>query len=332
MTTRHASLYAHRGAFIIATAISFAWMTVGAIAADRIRVAMQRTGTLAWELDVVKTHGLDRKADLAIETVELASTEAGKIALRGGSADLMLSDWLWVTRERSLGDKLVFYPSSSTLGAVMVAAKSPINNLLDLKGRKIAVAGGPLDKSWLLLQGLARRTGLDLRRSASIIYGAPPLLSEKQLQGESDALLTFWNFCADLESRGQRRAIEMDDIMKQLGAKAPVSIVGYTFDGVWAARNKSMVDRFLAVSHEAKTILATNESEWQRLAPRIGAASEKALAIYRQRYAEGIWRRPIAEEEADARALYRVLAEIGGAELVGNAQELDPGTFYRPGE
>jgi NitT/TauT family transport system substrate-binding protein len=300
-------------------------------AADRIRVAMQRTGTLAWELDVVKTHGLDRKADLAIETMELASTEAGKIALRGGSADLMLSDWLWVTRERSLGDKLVFYPSSSTLGAIMVAAKSPINNLLDLKGRKIAVAGGPLDKSWLLLQGLARRSGLDLRRSALIIYGAPPLLSEKQVQGETDALLTFWNFCADLESRGQRRAIEMDDVMKQLGAKAPVSIVGYTFDGAWAARNKSMVDRFLAVSQEAKTILAANESDWQRLAPRIGTADAKALAIYRQRYAEGIWRRPITEEEADARALYRVLAEVGGAELVGNARELDPGTFYRPG-
>jgi NitT/TauT family transport system substrate-binding protein len=303
----------------------------GANAADRIRVAMQRTGTLAWELDVVRTHGLDRKADLAIETVELASTEAGKIALKGGSADLMLSDWLWVTRERSLGDKLVFYPSSSTLGAIMVAAKSPINNLIDLKGRKIAVAGGPLDKSWLLLQGLARRSGLDLRRTASIIYGAPPLLSEKQVEGESDALLTFWNFCADLESRGQRRAIEMDDVMKQLGAKAPVSIVGYTFDGAWAARNKSMVDRFLAVSQEAKTILAANESEWQRLASRIGTADAKALAIYRQRYAEGIWRRPIAEEEADARALYRVLAEVGGAELVGNARELDPGTFYRPG-
>ena len=68
-----------------------------------------------------------------------------------------------------------------------------------------------------------------------------------------------------------------------------------------------------------------------RSTPRIGAANEKALAIYRERYAEGIWRRPIAEEEADARALYRVLAEIGGAELVGNARELDPGTFYRPG-
>ncbi len=57
-----------------------------------------------------------------------------------------------------------------------------------------------------------------------------------------------------------------------------------------------------------------------------------ALAIFRQRYAEGIFRRPIAEEEVDARALYAVLAEVGGSELVGPARELDRGTFYRPGE
>ena len=35
------------------------------------------------------------------------------------------------------------------------------------------------------------------------------------------------------------------------------------------------------------------------------------------------------EEEADARALYRVLADIGGADLVGPARELDPGTYWR---
>ena len=301
-----------------------------AAAADRIRLAVQKTGTLAWELDVIKTHGLDRKLDLVIEPIELASTEAGKIALKGGSADLMLSDWLWVARERSLGDGLVFYPSSSTLGAVMVPAQSPIRELINLKGKKLAVAGGPLDKSWLLLQALARRAGVDLRKQATVVYGAPPLLTEKALQGEIDATLTFWNFCADLESKGQRRAIAMDDVMKGLGAKGPVAIVGYTFDSSWAARNRSAVDRFLDAARQAKEILASSEAEWQRLAPRIRVTDANALAIYRQRYGEGIVRRPIAEEEADARALYLVLAEIGGAELVGPARQLAAGTFYRP--
>jgi NitT/TauT family transport system substrate-binding protein len=299
-------------------------------AADRIRLAVQRTGTLSWELDVIKAHGIDRKLDLAIEPMELASTEAGKIALKGGAADIMLSDWLWVARERALGGDLVFYPSSSTLGAVMASPRSPIRELADLKGKKLAVAGGPLDKSWLLLQALARRADLDLRRQATIVYGAPPLLSEKALQGESDATLTFWNFCAELESRGFRRVVAIEDVMRALGAKAPVAIVGYTFEGAWAARNRSAVDRFLAATRQAKEILAGSKAEWLRLAPRIRAGDDNALAIYRRRYGEGIVQRPLAEEEADARALYVILAEIGGAELVGPARELAAGTFYRP--
>src|ERR1700693_1900137 len=148
----------------------------GASAADRIRLVAQRTGTLAWELDVIKAHGLDKKANLDIETLELASPEAGKIALKGGSADIIVSDWTWVGRERALGAGLVSYPYLSTLGAVMVSAQSPIKSVVDLKGRKLGVAGGPLDKSWLLLRALALRSGLDLQTPATIVFGGPPLL------------------------------------------------------------------------------------------------------------------------------------------------------------
>ena len=81
-----------------------------AFAADTIRLAVQKTGTLAWEIAVIRAHGLDRKAGLTIRAVELAMPEAGKIALRGGSADVIVSDWLWVSRERHLGAKLVFHP------------------------------------------------------------------------------------------------------------------------------------------------------------------------------------------------------------------------------
>jgi NitT/TauT family transport system substrate-binding protein len=301
----------------------------GAVAADRIRVVAQRTGSLAWELDVIKAHGLDKKANLDIETLELASTEAGKIALKGGSADIIVSDWTWVARERALGDSLVYYPYLSTLGAVMAPAQSPIKDIGDLKGRKLAVAGGPIDKSWLLLRALGLRSGLDLKTQATLVYGAPPLLSQKALQGETDATLTFWNFCADLEAKGQKPAIPMDDVLRRLGANGPVALLGYVFDSAWAARNRSALDRFLEASREAKDILAASDAEWQRLAPRIGESDPRALAILRQRYSEGIPRRPIADEAADAQGLYHILADIGGADLVGPGLELDAGSFYR---
>jgi NitT/TauT family transport system substrate-binding protein len=263
--------------------------------------------------------------------MELASPEAGKVALKGGSADLIVSDVMWVARERALGGSLTFHPYTSTLGAVMVPQSSPVQRLSDLAGKRLGVAGGALDKSWLLLQALARRNGLDLRTSAAILYGAPQLLSVKAEQGDVDAVLNYWNLSADLEAKGFRRAIEMADVQKQLGADGPIAMVGYAFDETFAARNGDLLRRFFAMTNNAKVILAQSPDEWVRLADRIGSRDPRVLAIYRQRYKAGIPRRSLAAEEADARVLFRVLAEAGGSDLVGPAQELPAGTYWFAG-
>ncbi|TIN59190.1 MAG: ABC transporter substrate-binding protein, partial [Mesorhizobium sp.] len=99
-----------------------------------------------------------------------------------------------------------------------------------LKDKKIGVAGGPLDKSWLLIQALTRRDlGVDLSAASDIVFGAPPLISEKAIQGELDAVLNFWHFCARLEANGFRRLIGVNDAAKALGALGPVSALGYVF-------------------------------------------------------------------------------------------------------
>jgi NitT/TauT family transport system substrate-binding protein len=41
----------------------------------------------------------------------------------------------------------------------VVAADSPIKQLQDLQGRKLAIAGGELDKNSLLLQALMQKQG-----------------------------------------------------------------------------------------------------------------------------------------------------------------------------
>jgi NitT/TauT family transport system substrate-binding protein len=296
--------------------------------AETVRIAAQKTGTFAWELAVIRAHGLDKQANLSIETQELASPEAGKIALRAGTADIIVSDWLWVSRERSLGAKLTFYPYSSALGAVMVPKASPIQSLTDLKGHKLAVAGGPIDKSWLLLQASLKQDGTDLKAGSTVVYGAPPLLAEKTASGEMDANLNYWNFCAALEAKGFRRLADIADILPKLGAKGRTAMVGYVFDESWAAAHPDLLARFIAMTRAAKDILSTSDTDWETIAPQTGAKDKATLHAYRDRYREGIPRRPIADEEADARVLYRVLASIGGRELVGPAPELEPGTFH----
>jgi len=319
---------------LLAAAVLAVMPLAACFGADTIRVAVQKTGTFAWELAVIRAHGLDKKANLTIEATELASPEAGKIALRAGNADVMVSDWLWVSRERTLGAKLAFYPYSSALGAVMVPTSSPIRSLTDLRGRKLAVAGGPIDKSWLLLQASLKQEGLDLKSGATIVYGAPPLLAAKALGGEVDAVVNYWNFCAALEAKGFRRVAGIEDILPKLGAKGRIAMVGYVFDEGWANANRDAIERFVTMTRAAKEILTKSDDEWEKIAPLTGAADAATLRAYRDRYREGIPRRPIADEEADAQVLYRVLANIGGRELVGPATELDPGTFYHaiPGD
>jgi NitT/TauT family transport system substrate-binding protein len=313
---------------LLAAAILAATPLAACFGADTIRVAVQKTGTFAWELAVIRAHGLDKTANLTIEATELASPEAGKIALRAGNADVMVSDWLWVSRERTLGAKLSFYPYSSTLGAVMVPTSSPIRSLTDLRGSKLAVAGGPIDKSWLLLQAAVKQEGLDLKSGATIVYGAPPLLAAKAVGGEVDAVVNFWNFCAALEAKGFRRLAGIEDILPKLGAKGRIAMIGYVFDEGWANANRDAVERFITMTRAAKEILAKSDDEWEKIAPMTGAADAATVHAYRDRYREGIPRRSIADEEADAQVLYRVLAKIGGSELVGSATELAPGTFY----
>jgi NitT/TauT family transport system substrate-binding protein len=306
-------------------------MLTAATAQDRLRIVAQRTGTFGWELEVIRHHGLDKAAGLRLEVLELASPESGKIALKGGSADLIVADLMWVARERGLGGSLMFHPYTSALGAVMVKANSPIHGLADLAGRKLGVAGGPLDKSWLLLQAHARRQGIDLAKSAQVLYGAPQLLAVKAEQGELDAVLNYWNLSADLEAQGFRRAIDMADVERALGAAAPIAMVGYAFDEAYAARNGDLLRRFFAMSQKARLLLAGDASEWTRLADRIGTKDTQRLAVLRQRYSEGIPHRAVGAEQADAAVLFSVLVEAGGSELTGPAKTLPAGTYWTAG-
>jgi NitT/TauT family transport system substrate-binding protein len=302
-----------------------------ALAADTLRLALQATGTTVWEMAVVSSLHLDQEAGLDLKITELASTEAGKIALQGGSADIIVSDWLWVARERAGGARLTFYPASTGIGAVM-SKDATIKSVKDLTGKKLGVAGGALDKSWLLLKAFALKQGVDLEKTATIIYGAPPLLAEKAAQSEIDAVLEFWNFALDLEARGFHRAIEMTEVEKALGAKRDPIVTGYVFDEGFANAHRDALGRFFTVMRKARALIASSDEAWSAAATRIGAKDKATLDLYRMRYIEGGPKGTLEEQEADASKLFAVLAEIGGEKLVGPAKSLDAGVFYKARE
>jgi NitT/TauT family transport system substrate-binding protein len=303
-----------------------------ALADDVLRIGLQTTGTFVWQLDVMRRHGLAANAHLDLQVSEFASPDAGKLALNGGAVDIAVVDWLWVARARALGAKLLFYPYSTAAGAIMVKSDSPVRGIEDLRGRVLAIAGGSLDKSWLIVQGAALRRGIDLRREAKLEYGAPPLMAEKLQQGEADAGLNFWNFCAAQEVQGYRRILDVREAEQMLGLREPVALIGYAFSEEFAADHKSELDRFIELAHQANDIMRQSNQEWDALRPLMKASDDATFKVYRDRTREGMPRRSIAAEAQDARALFKALAAIGGKELVGPAQELDENLYYQPAD
>ncbi len=300
-----------------------------AVADGVIRIGVLKFGTVNWELDVIAHHGLDRAAGIRIEPLELAGTPAAQIALQAGQVDAIVSDWLWVSRQRASGADWTFAPFSSAVGAVMVPADSPIRSLTDLKDRRLGIAGSPIDKSWLILRLAAQRNdGLDLEKASSQAFGAPPLLEEELKSGRLDAVLTYWQFAARLEAEGMRRVLSVSDAVKSLGISSDIPLVGYVMSERWAKGNSAAVEGFLRARRQAKDILDASDEEWRRISGLTGARNEAELSRLRDAFRAGIPRHWGDRERADVARLYALLAEIGGEALVGPSRTLAPGTLF----
>jgi NitT/TauT family transport system substrate-binding protein len=295
----------------------------GAWALETVRVATLKTGTVAWELDTIVHHGLDRKHGIALVVVPVAGKQSADVMLLGGEADVIVSDWLWVSRQRHAGADFTFAPYSGQVGGIVVAGNSPIKGLGDLKGKKIGVAGGPTDKSWIIFQALARQDfGFDLAKEAEPIFAAPPLLNEKLETGEIDAVITFWHFAAKLKAHGGREIASVVEAAKSLGLDPKLPLLGYVYSEKFAAKAKQL----LAASREAKALLKADDAEWQRLRPLMNVKNDAEFAALKAGFREGIPDgAPI--DTASAAKFFKLLVEIGGAELIGAGGELAPGTF-----
>jgi NitT/TauT family transport system substrate-binding protein len=299
-------------------------------AAEALRLGLLKFGTVSWEVETLRRLGLDGKAGLELEVIDLANPEAGKIALLGGSVDVIVSDWLWTARQRAEGEALSFVPYSGAVGALMVPPDSPIRTPADLKGKRIGVAGGPLDKSWLLVRGLAKQEhGFDPATASDPVFAAAPLLSQQAEARQLDAVLTYWNFAARLEAKGFRRLLDVEEVGARLGGGGVrVPSLGYVFREEWARTHPQAIAAFFNATLEAKAALAANDAAWEPLRPLMRAEDETTFRALRDGYRAGIPRRWGEAEMRAAEGIFAVLAGLGGAPLVGKAERLPPGTFW----
>jgi NitT/TauT family transport system substrate-binding protein len=301
-------------------------------AAGTLRVASLKFGSLSWVLETIRAEGLADQAGLTIIVVEVATNQAGPVALLSGDADVIVSDWTWALRQRALGEHLKFAPYSSALGALMVPKDSTIARLSDLEGRKLGVAGGAIDKSWLLLRAYTRKTmGKDVAKMASPVFGAAPLLTEEMRSGRIDAVLNFWTYAARLSGSGYRQLIGMEEVLKALGIDPIPSLVGFIWREETEEKKGAAIAAFLDVVTKANAILARSDSAWERVRGLVKPANDAEFAAIKAFYRAGIPPPWTAAETRAAETLTRVLMDAGAAELMGGDTRFDPKLFHAAG-
>ena len=296
-----------------------------------LTVGVQESGTVQWEIETIKSLGLDTKHGLSLDIRLLADSRAGQIALQAGAVDVILSDFVWVSIQRHQGNAVTMVPHSLAVGGLMLPADSGIATIADLKGKTIAVAGGPVDKSWVTLQAYYHmQTGGMLAADAKTNYGAPPLINELLASGGADAGLNFWQWNARSKVAGLTELISVADMLAALGVSEQPPLLGWTFTDDTAVSKTAALTAFLDASFEAKAVLLTDDTAWDRLRTLMGAADDDILfAQLRDDYRAGIVTRYNPAEMGAGAEAFALMAEYGGSELVGESDTLAPGTFWQ---
>jgi NitT/TauT family transport system substrate-binding protein len=319
--------YKARISFLALFLIIFSGALVSAT--ETLKVGVLKFGTVNWLMDVIKHHKLDEKNNFTLDVLPLASKNATSVALLSNEVDSIVTDWFWALRERSNGEDFVFFPYSVTLGAIVVPAETSIKTLTDLKGKKIGVAGGPLDKSWLLVRARAKALGVgDLASTATPVFGAPPLLNQLLIKGDIDAVLNYWHFAAKLEGEGYRRVIGVADVIRQLGIDSPPPAIGFVFREKTAEKKADAVIGFSHATRQAVEILLNSDDEWLRLRPKMKVKSDGQFEALVKHFRAGSLETWNQKDRAAAKKLFGVLSELGGEKLTGKGVTFDENIFW----
>lgn len=295
-----------------------------------ITLALQEGGTASWEIAAMRAAGLDEYNHIKIVVRDVADSRAGQVALQAGEVDVILSDFIWVSSQRNQGADFTFVPHSLAVGGLMVDPNGPIKTVADLEGKTLAVAGGPVDKSYIALQAYFNaKTGKTLPDLIKAEFGAPPLVNEMLSNGEAQAALNFWHFNVRAKLAGMEQVISVKDMLAELGVSRQPPLLGWVFSEKVARKKSEETQHFLDASFATKDKLLHDDAIWDQIRPVMKGAEDDALFIaLRDAYRAGI---VTSYGDADIQAAtesYALIAKYGGSDAIGDKPDLAAGTFW----
>lgn len=296
-----------------------------------LTLAVPADSTARWELAAMHELGIAKKHELELTINDVADRAAGQEAVLSKAADLTLSDVVWVSAQRHAGGKTAMVPYSLPVGGLMVDPAAGIDSVAALKGKTLAVAGGPNDGRFAILAAdYSKATGGKLTSDATVAFGDAAATGEAFTTGAAQAALNLWDWNARAKSSGKAQLISLADMLADLGATDPAPLLGWTFLDDNATAKKKEFKAFLDASFETRKALLNDDDIWEKLRPAMNVGDDDALFTQlRDDYRSGIVLKYAPGNLGAAEVTYAALAQFAGPDAVGDATELAPGTFFK---
>lgn len=304
-------------------------VSINAYALDKIRVGVLAYGTVNWELKVMQLNKIAQNNGIELEVKKLASKNGVSIALQAGAVDVIVSDYIWVSRQRASGADFTFYPYSKAIGGIYVRPELNINNVMDLKDNNLGISGGAVNKTWLITRAYTKfKYGKDLKKLVNPTFAAPPILNKKVLDKSLAGAINFWHYNAKLKAQGMKELIDLKTMLSEMDIKNDSPLIGWVFSEKFAKQNKKTINAFLQSSYETKKLLNNSDEQWLTIKKSMKAKNKDIYKALVKGYRDGIPKTFGADEKLAAKKVFDILVKEGGSKLVGNSKTLEKGTFW----
>ena len=246
-----------------------------------VRIMISPAGTMGIAPAVIKKHGLDKKHGFNLEVVSYSDMKSAPAAIQGGSAEMVVFDWLATARLRAGGTPVIgIAPFMTYINSVVVPKDSTLKTLADLKGKRVGVAH-KTGFDWIIMQAAAAKVHqMDLGREVEVREGAVPLLRGLIEKGDLDAT-QMWNSLAPemLASGRYRTLVSIRELTQQMGLPT-VPFLMFSMREDYAKQHPGNAKAFVAAYRDAVDILMKTDDVWLEHGQRLKLSPE-ALAYFK---------------------------------------------------
>ena len=235
---------------------------------------------------VMQKHGILKQFGLQAEKLELLSPANLHLMVAERQVDIGFAGFTTMATARSEGkDLIVVHGVFSPVNMVFVAKDSPIRSLLDLKGRKLGVFGGPGSTTFVFLAVLAKKwNGIDLFRDVELVSAPAPALIELLDRGEVDAALL--GTTESIRMFAQQRFSVLTDLSDEYkahqGGRAPAHVTVATSEQ-FARANPDVVRDYLKAYEATVAYIRAHPEVWGEYAKSINVEDAEEIRLLQEK-------------------------------------------------